>query len=309
MSYLEENLGAADVELSAEEVERIAEAVPAAARRSLRPAGDADRQPLGHGSGRRRASPRLGGRASTSRDLGGLPAAGEPAHSRAARSCARDSLSRLTAAGWQALLDHGVRTVIDLRNAREREEAPDAAPRPAEVADRPRRARRRRGHGLLDPDPGDPGVRDAALLPGAPDAKAAARGGRRRRRSRTRARAVSRSTASAAATARASSRWSCSALLGVPAAEIAADYELSAGRLTGLWAALGRARPGTRARRVPGGARDERGRDHRDDARRRLTCRRRSLPAGSARRRTSTALRARAHAAVLRRLSNRPSRS
>ena len=45
-----------------------------------------------------------------------------------------DSLTRLTAAGWQALLDHGVRTVVDLRNERERGEAPDAAPRPEAIA-------------------------------------------------------------------------------------------------------------------------------------------------------------------------------
>ena len=42
-----------------------------------------------------------------------------------------DSLGRLTEQGWQALLDHGVRTVVDLRNEEERGE--DAAPRPAEI--------------------------------------------------------------------------------------------------------------------------------------------------------------------------------
>ncbi|MBO9533369.1 MAG: tyrosine-protein phosphatase [Solirubrobacteraceae bacterium] len=42
-----------------------------------------------------------------------------------------DALDRLTAAGWEALLAHGVRTVIDLRNDDEREG--DAAPRPAEL--------------------------------------------------------------------------------------------------------------------------------------------------------------------------------
>ena len=44
-----------------------------------------------------------------------------------------DSLSRLSAEGWQALLDHGVRTVLDLRNEREREQAPDFATRPPEI--------------------------------------------------------------------------------------------------------------------------------------------------------------------------------
>ncbi len=64
------------------------------------------------------------------RDLGGLPAAGgrRTAWGAVVRA---DSLSGLTAEGWQALLDHGVRTVIDLRNEQERGE--DAAPRPAEV--------------------------------------------------------------------------------------------------------------------------------------------------------------------------------
>ncbi|MDP1850261.1 MAG: tyrosine-protein phosphatase [Solirubrobacteraceae bacterium] len=42
-----------------------------------------------------------------------------------------DRLDGLTAAGWQALLSHGVRTVIDLRNHDER--APGAAPRPPAI--------------------------------------------------------------------------------------------------------------------------------------------------------------------------------
>ena len=64
------------------------------------------------------------------RDLGGLPAAGGLRTARGALVRA-DSLARLTAEGWQALLDHGVRTVVDLRNEEERGE--DAAPRPAEI--------------------------------------------------------------------------------------------------------------------------------------------------------------------------------
>jgi len=64
------------------------------------------------------------------RDLGGLSAAGGRRTRRAALVRA-DSLERLTDAGWQALLDHGVRTVIDLRNLEERGE--DAAARPAEI--------------------------------------------------------------------------------------------------------------------------------------------------------------------------------
>lgn len=53
------------------------------------------------------------------RDLGGLPttAGGTTRDGALARS---DSADRLTAHGWSALLDHGVRTVIDLRNDDER---------------------------------------------------------------------------------------------------------------------------------------------------------------------------------------------
>ena len=64
------------------------------------------------------------------RDLGGLPAAGGRLTRRGAVVRA-DSLSCLSAMGWQALLDHGVRTVVDLRNEAERGE--DAAPRPPEI--------------------------------------------------------------------------------------------------------------------------------------------------------------------------------
>lgn len=50
------------------------------------------------------------------RDLGGLPAAGDRTTVRGALVRA-DSLDRLTAAGWAAVADHGIRTVVDLRNA------------------------------------------------------------------------------------------------------------------------------------------------------------------------------------------------
>jgi protein-tyrosine phosphatase len=63
------------------------------------------------------------------RDLGGLPAAG---------GCIRrgalvraDAPDGLTAAGWRALVGHGVRTLIDLRN--DGELAPDRALRPADL--------------------------------------------------------------------------------------------------------------------------------------------------------------------------------
>jgi len=61
------------------------------------------------------------------RDLGGLPA-GAGATTRGALVRA-DSLERLTAHGWAAVLAHGVRTVIDLRN--DDELGVDLAARPA----------------------------------------------------------------------------------------------------------------------------------------------------------------------------------
>jgi hypothetical protein len=61
------------------------------------------------------------------RDLGGLPAAGGRVTRRGAVVRA-DRLDELTEAGWAALVEHGVRTVVDLRNEEER--GADAAPRP-----------------------------------------------------------------------------------------------------------------------------------------------------------------------------------
>jgi protein-tyrosine phosphatase len=64
------------------------------------------------------------------RDLGGL----ETRDGRKTRWGAvvrGDSLAGLTSAGWEALLAHGVRTVVDLRNDDER--GPDVAPRPPGV--------------------------------------------------------------------------------------------------------------------------------------------------------------------------------
>ncbi|HJD84008.1 tyrosine-protein phosphatase [Kitasatospora aureofaciens] len=52
------------------------------------------------------------------RDLGGLPTASGRPTARGAIARA-DNLDRLTREGWDALLDHGVRTVVDLRNAEE----------------------------------------------------------------------------------------------------------------------------------------------------------------------------------------------
>jgi protein-tyrosine phosphatase len=66
------------------------------------------------------------------RDLGGLPAAGGRVVRRGALVRA-DSLAGLTAAGWDALRAHGVRTVVDLRNGDEVARG-DAAGRPDDVA-------------------------------------------------------------------------------------------------------------------------------------------------------------------------------
>jgi protein-tyrosine phosphatase len=65
------------------------------------------------------------------RDLGGLPTAdgGETRRGAVVRA---DSVRLLSDDGWRALVDHGVRTVIDLRGDHEREEDP-AAELPVEV--------------------------------------------------------------------------------------------------------------------------------------------------------------------------------
>jgi len=64
------------------------------------------------------------------RDLGGLPTSDGRTTRRGAVVRA-DALDGLTAAGWDALVRYGVRTVIDLRNDDERGD--DAAPRPSAV--------------------------------------------------------------------------------------------------------------------------------------------------------------------------------
>jgi protein tyrosine/serine phosphatase len=64
------------------------------------------------------------------RDLGGLPTVDGRTTRRGAVVRA-DALDGLTAAGWEALIDHGGRTVVDLRNDDER--GADAAPRPPDV--------------------------------------------------------------------------------------------------------------------------------------------------------------------------------
>ena len=175
------------------------------------------------------------------RDLGGLPASGGMRIAQGALVRA-DSLSRLSAAGWQALLDHGVRTVIDLRNPREREHAPDLAPRPEEVET---------VHVALDgaedrgfwqsieatPEFGTPIyyrahlMRKPQLAAGAVKAIAhAAPGGVAFHCVGGRDRTGELAMVSLA-------------LAGVAPEAIAGDYELSAERQAGLWAALGQDDP------------------------------------------------------------------
>ena len=64
------------------------------------------------------------------RDLGGLPTTDGRVIRRGAIVRA-DTLDGLTTAGWDALMAHGVRTVVDLRNDDER--GTDASPRPAGI--------------------------------------------------------------------------------------------------------------------------------------------------------------------------------
>ena len=175
------------------------------------------------------------------RDLGGLPAAGgtRTAWGSLVRA---DSLSRLSAAGWQALLDHGVRTVIDLRNPREREQAPDLAPRPPEIETVQVALDGVEDRGFWQsieatPEFGTPIyyrahlMRKPELAAGAVKAIAlAAPGGVAFHCVGGRDRTGELAMVSLA-------------LAGVPAGEIAADYELSARRQAGLWAALGQSDP------------------------------------------------------------------
>ncbi|MGO9490007.1 MAG: tyrosine-protein phosphatase [Solirubrobacteraceae bacterium] len=171
------------------------------------------------------------------RDLGGLPAAGGRRTARGSLVRA-DSLSRMSDAGWQALLDHGVRTVIDLRNERERDQAPDLASRPPEIETvavaidgiedtafwRP----------ITDtPEFGTPLYYRAHLM-------------RKPHLAANAVRAIARAAPGGVAFHCVGGRdrsgqvaMVALALVGVEPATIAADYELSHERLTGLWAALG----------------------------------------------------------------------
>jgi hypothetical protein len=64
------------------------------------------------------------------RDLGGIPIVGGRS-TRWGAFVRADSLNKLTADGWAALIYHGVRTVVDMRNPDER--FADIAPRPSEL--------------------------------------------------------------------------------------------------------------------------------------------------------------------------------
>jgi protein-tyrosine phosphatase len=169
------------------------------------------------------------------RDLGGLSAAGgrRTAWGAVVRA---DSLSRLSEEGWRALLDHGVRTVVDLRSEEERGE--DAATRPEEIVtvhvplDDSNRDRSFWKPLEDTPKFGTPLYYRAHLM-----------------------RKPQLSAAAVAAIARAQPGgvvFHCVggrdrsgqiamlilALAGVPAREIGADYELSRERLAGLFAAM-----------------------------------------------------------------------
>ena len=64
------------------------------------------------------------------RDLGGLPTA-DGRVTRHGAVVRTDAVDRLTREGWSALRDHGVRTIVDLRN--DDELRPDSARRPPDV--------------------------------------------------------------------------------------------------------------------------------------------------------------------------------
>jgi hypothetical protein len=171
------------------------------------------------------------------RDLGGLTAAGGRRTVPGALVRA-DSLNRLTEEGWQALLDHGVRTVIDLRSDDERRRGADVARRPAEVTT---------VHVALD-DSADRDVwstRESGPQFGTPLYYRA----HLQRKPQLSAAVLARIAAAdpggvafhcvAGRDRSGQVAMVALALLGVPDREIAADYALSAERLPGLFAAAG----------------------------------------------------------------------
>jgi protein tyrosine/serine phosphatase len=168
------------------------------------------------------------------RDLGGLPTAGGGATATGA-VVRTDAVDRLTGKGWSALWEYGVRTVVDLRNADEYRV--DAAPRPPglttltlPLAPDPDSvlvnlwSTGKQGTPLYYPRILEHFPRHTARVVRA--VALAAPGG-----------VVVHCVAGRDRTGLAS--LVLLALAGVPAADIAADYELSTDRLPGLYAALG----------------------------------------------------------------------
>ena len=170
------------------------------------------------------------------RELGGLPTA-DGGETRCGSIVRADSVRQLSDEGWRALVDHGVRTVIDLRGDHEREDDPPAE-LPVEVVHVPfmeaseaeweEIAEEIEAAAAAAPDVAT-STRDVYLI----FLERFRRQRRRRRceRSRTRPRAASSSTASAARTELAC--WSAFLLhlAGVDDETIAADYALSEERL------------------------------------------------------------------------------
>jgi protein-tyrosine phosphatase len=173
------------------------------------------------------------------RDLGGLRTADGRVTRRGALVRA-DALERLTAAGWDALVAHGVRTVVDLRN--DEEIGADAARRPAAVTtvhlpldrieDREFWERWSDGPVFgtplyyrphLDRFPGTSAAVVAAMARATPGGIAFHCAGGRDRTGMIAILVL--------------------ALAGVPAETIAADYALSRERQSALYAALGRTDP------------------------------------------------------------------
>lgn len=169
------------------------------------------------------------------RDLGGLPAAGGrfTAPGAVVRT---DAVERLTEKGWLQLWEYGVRTVVDLRNPDEY--GADAAPRPPGLTTL--------ALPLAPPqDGGAPAGLWSTGIQGTPLHYPQLLAQFPQRTARVvRALALAEPGGVAVHCVAGRDRTGLVSLLllalaGVPAAAIAADYELSAERLPGLFAAVG----------------------------------------------------------------------
>jgi protein-tyrosine phosphatase len=170
------------------------------------------------------------------RDLGGLPAAGGRITARGAVVRA-DSLDRLDDQGWQALLDYGIRTVVDLRNDHERGQDTTARPPQLETVNTPLDGAEDIGFWNpieRTPEFGTPLYYRAHLMRKSAHAAAAVAAVARARRGGVLFHCVGGRDRSGELA------MLLLALVGVPAAEISADYELSAARLAPMYAAAGR---------------------------------------------------------------------